>query len=144
MVSVYLSTLSIIMLVNAAFSLKCYQTNKETGETSIIDDNDFMFCTIFPSVLESNSFTKSVADGLKIDELDKPVEKFFEDNGNLYQLLSICLFEKYDWPKVWNPKFNKGKKAPDVEYNLRCICNTDLCNNPNSFSSHINLLTRNE
>jgi hypothetical protein len=41
----------------------------------------------------SAQFSKSFSAGLKIEELDKPVEDFFEDNDSVYQLLSICLFE---------------------------------------------------
>uniref|UniRef100_A0A914CIZ2 Uncharacterized protein n=1 Tax=Acrobeloides nanus TaxID=290746 RepID=A0A914CIZ2_9BILA len=140
MATLSLKLLFIFMIAKIAFSLKCYQSNRETGEINLIEDDALIYCTVFPSILESNRFTRSASDGLRAEELDKPFENFFEENDNIYQLRSVCLFEEYDWPKAWNPKFNRGKKVPEIEFSLRCICNTDLCNSPNSFSSHINSL----
>uniref|UniRef100_A0A914E2I4 Uncharacterized protein n=1 Tax=Acrobeloides nanus TaxID=290746 RepID=A0A914E2I4_9BILA len=89
-------------------------------------------------IMERTSLVRQ--DGLKAEELDKPFDKLFEDNDRIYSMLSTCMFERYDWPKVWSPKFSSGKQKPEVEYTLRCVCNTDLCNGPNSFSSHIHQL----
>jgi hypothetical protein len=86
--------------------------------------------------------TKSSSYGLVSAELDMPFEKFFEENDNIYNMLSVCLYEKYDWLKAWNPKFHSAdKKAPGVELTLRCVCNYDLCNGPSSFSAYTNELS---
>uniref|UniRef100_A0A914EGH1 Uncharacterized protein n=1 Tax=Acrobeloides nanus TaxID=290746 RepID=A0A914EGH1_9BILA len=109
-----------LSLLSGIYSLKCYQTNKETKETSIVEDEGFMFCSVFPFIRDSRHIISSFADGIKAEEMDKPFEKFFEDNDRIYSMLSTCLFEKYNWPKVWNPKFNSAKQVPEVEYTLRC------------------------
>ena len=75
-----------------------------------------------------------------MEELDKPFDKFFEENDRVYTMLSTCMFERYDWPKVWSPKLGSAQKTPEVEYTLRCVCNTDFCNSPTSFSDHVHQL----
>uniref|UniRef100_A0A914D4I5 Uncharacterized protein n=1 Tax=Acrobeloides nanus TaxID=290746 RepID=A0A914D4I5_9BILA len=129
-----------LSLASGIYSLKCYQTNKETKEMIIVEDDEYVLCSVFPFIRDSRHLVDSVADGLKAEEMDKPFDKFFEDNDHIYSMLSTCMFERYGWPKVWSPKFNSARQVPEVEYTLRCVCNTNLCNSPNSFSSHIHQL----
>uniref|UniRef100_A0A914E807 Uncharacterized protein n=1 Tax=Acrobeloides nanus TaxID=290746 RepID=A0A914E807_9BILA len=132
------SVLSIILASSSA--LKCFQTNKETKETVIVENENFKFCSIFPSLVGSKHLVTSFSDGLTSEELDKPFEKLYEENDNIYKMLSVCLYEKYDWPKAINPKLHSVLKSPTVELTLRCVCNYDLCNSPSTFSTYTNQL----
>uniref|UniRef100_A0A914EAB0 Uncharacterized protein n=1 Tax=Acrobeloides nanus TaxID=290746 RepID=A0A914EAB0_9BILA len=138
----YLKLALFSVVVTRSMALRCYQTNKETKETVVVENENYVYCSIFPSLVGNPHLTKSSSDGLISAELDMPFEKFFEENDNTYNMLSVCLYEKYDWPKTWNPKFHSAdKKAPEIELILRCVCNYDLCNGPSSFSDYINRLS---
>uniref|UniRef100_A0A914CGD4 Uncharacterized protein n=1 Tax=Acrobeloides nanus TaxID=290746 RepID=A0A914CGD4_9BILA len=138
----YLKLALLFLVVTGSMALRCYRTNKETKETVVVENENYVYCSVFPSLAGNPHLTKSSSDGLTSEELDKPFEKFFEENDNIYNMLSVCLYEKYDWPSAWNPKFHSAnKKAPEVEYTLRCVCNYDLCNGPSSFSTYINELS---
>uniref|UniRef100_A0A914DLU1 Uncharacterized protein n=1 Tax=Acrobeloides nanus TaxID=290746 RepID=A0A914DLU1_9BILA len=48
---------------------------------------------MFPSLAGAIHVKSSSASGLTVDELDKPFDKFFEDNDSIYNVLSVCLYE---------------------------------------------------
>uniref|UniRef100_A0A914E502 Uncharacterized protein n=1 Tax=Acrobeloides nanus TaxID=290746 RepID=A0A914E502_9BILA len=134
--SLYFLATVFFIFIGCTVSLRCYQTNEKTKETEIVENEQFEYCVIFPSLVGFTHFETSSADGLTIDELDLPFGKLFEENDNVYKMLSVCFYEKYNWPKAMSPKFHKSQKSPKVEYILRCVCNYDLCNSPSFFSSH--------
>uniref|UniRef100_A0A914CRS4 Uncharacterized protein n=1 Tax=Acrobeloides nanus TaxID=290746 RepID=A0A914CRS4_9BILA len=133
-----------LYLLGFACALKCYQTDSKTGENVIVDDSDFVYCISFPfvqkgqhKIVGKDKIFTATADGLTKDELDNDYELFFDDSMPEYSLLSICLFEKYDWPVLWkmSPKFS-GKKL-SIEYQFRCLCNTDLCNGASQIEKYL-------
>uniref|UniRef100_A0A914DEI5 Uncharacterized protein n=1 Tax=Acrobeloides nanus TaxID=290746 RepID=A0A914DEI5_9BILA len=133
-----------LSLPGCIYALKCYQTDSKTGENIVVDDPDFVYCISFPFVQKgqhkmsgNEKIHQVTADGLSKDELDNEYGLFFDDSMPEYSLLSMCLFEKYDWPLLWkmSPKFS-GKK-PSIEYQFRCLCNTDFCNGASNIDQYL-------
>ena len=65
----------------------------QTKETEIVENEDFEYCLIFPSLVGFTHFETSSAEGLTIGELDMPFGKFFDENDHVYKMLSVCLYE---------------------------------------------------
>uniref|UniRef100_A0A914CD41 Uncharacterized protein n=1 Tax=Acrobeloides nanus TaxID=290746 RepID=A0A914CD41_9BILA len=140
-----LKVLVLLVLVDMSRALTCYQTNEKTGELVEVENEDFVFCVLFPSrrSLKNGVFVQGIADGMTQDDLDAPFDQFFDNSQPFYQVLSVCLYEKYNWPLVWkaSPKF--AGKAPEIEYQFRCLCNTDLCNARTTFEPYLTNLRKN-
>uniref|UniRef100_A0A914CNX1 Uncharacterized protein n=1 Tax=Acrobeloides nanus TaxID=290746 RepID=A0A914CNX1_9BILA len=123
-------------------ALTCFENNEETGELEEVENDEFVYCRLFPASRhpETGEIKKAKADGLKHEEVDGPFEEFFELSASYYQILSICLYEKYDFPKMWKLMRNaspKSQKSPKIEYQFRCLCNTDRCNTPTNLEPYL-------
>uniref|UniRef100_A0A914DW89 Uncharacterized protein n=1 Tax=Acrobeloides nanus TaxID=290746 RepID=A0A914DW89_9BILA len=76
-------------------SLKCYQTDQESGNIQIVENEDFAYCVSFPSINIPNSdeLTSPHFDGVLTDDDDKSLAPMFQENTEIYQLLEICVYE---------------------------------------------------
>uniref|UniRef100_A0A914D379 Post-SET domain-containing protein n=1 Tax=Acrobeloides nanus TaxID=290746 RepID=A0A914D379_9BILA len=81
-------------------------------------------------------------DGLIEKELDDDFTRFFKIDQIGYSVLSLCLFEKYDWPSIWKYAPKHMDKIPSVEYQFRCLCNTDFCNGAMKFDEYLDNLKK--
>uniref|UniRef100_A0A914ENM4 Protein quiver n=1 Tax=Acrobeloides nanus TaxID=290746 RepID=A0A914ENM4_9BILA len=114
----------------SVLSLKCYQTDQESGSIHVVENEDFAYCASFPSIKipDSDELTSPHFIGVLEEDDDKSLAPLFNENSEIYQLLELCVYEKYDWPKLLHERSSRGLKFA-VEYHLRCLCSTDLCNN---------------
>uniref|UniRef100_A0A914DR87 Uncharacterized protein n=1 Tax=Acrobeloides nanus TaxID=290746 RepID=A0A914DR87_9BILA len=140
-----------LAIVGRLDALTCYRTNEDTHEIEEVEDDDFVFCQYFPAHMNAKTkqMEPAVADGVTIEELgdepnerlqeQKKFEKFLQYDEPGYRLLNLCLYERYDWAKVWKqkgyPQMFRG--TPSVEYQFRCICNFSRCNDPEKLKSYL-------
>uniref|UniRef100_A0A914DA31 Uncharacterized protein n=1 Tax=Acrobeloides nanus TaxID=290746 RepID=A0A914DA31_9BILA len=82
---------------------------------------------------------KKSASGVFKHEIETRFTKILKQKQPFYEVLNFCLLEKYDFGRLWRAlKLNAKKldiKSPKIEYQFRCVCNYDLCNSPDNFSS---------
>uniref|UniRef100_A0A914DEX4 Uncharacterized protein n=1 Tax=Acrobeloides nanus TaxID=290746 RepID=A0A914DEX4_9BILA len=126
-------------------ALVCYHTDEETGELRTIENEEYAYCVLFPSKKTSYGDSETVADGVLEAEVDAPFETIFDQNMPGYQVMSFCMYEKYDWPSMWEASSYSSKfqmKAPAADYLFRCVCNFNLCNSPQSFAPYFGSSTQ--
>jgi hypothetical protein len=114
------------------FALTCWDNSE--GELQLVSNDDWTFCTLIP-----DSNVNSVSGGGKVSGLSSenddvaPYMLAFGNSDDKYQVLSLCIYERYDF-NAFNPKF----KVPELLF--RCVCNYDKCNARTTFDNYLHNL----
>uniref|UniRef100_A0A914CF37 Uncharacterized protein n=1 Tax=Acrobeloides nanus TaxID=290746 RepID=A0A914CF37_9BILA len=126
-----------MVFIRESWSLTCFQNDEETGEIQTVTKDDYVYCSLFPAVRHpvTGKLVHAQVDGIIQEEVDGPFKKFFDAQEPYYQVLSICLYERYH--------FFPNEPSKPAEYQFRCICNTDRCNSPSTFEPYLGTLRRN-
>uniref|UniRef100_A0A914EBR8 Uncharacterized protein n=1 Tax=Acrobeloides nanus TaxID=290746 RepID=A0A914EBR8_9BILA len=128
--SIFFALCSSILLSAGVLSLKCLESDEHGNLTEVINPN-FQYC-----VLIKQHQTVLAAGGVELETAENAVTFAFSEQEPNYQLLSVCLFEKYDWPALFQTYMPLSSGyAPRVNLVFRCMCNKDLCNHPKNFGS---------
>uniref|UniRef100_A0A915Q302 Uncharacterized protein n=1 Tax=Setaria digitata TaxID=48799 RepID=A0A915Q302_9BILA len=118
-----------LMLTTNASALICYE-NDESGKIYEISNESWDYCVFIPGQKEGRVFGV----GPEVD-WTKAYDQAFSLSDKIYQVLSICLLEKYDFGQL-NPK-SVINPSGSVEFIFRCICSYDRCNSATTFSSYL-------
>ncbi|VBB31459.1 unnamed protein product [Acanthocheilonema viteae] len=121
---------TIITLLTANINaLVCYE-NDESGKVYEISNESWNYCVFIPGHERSRVF----GIGPEAD-WTKAYDEAFSASDEIYQVLSVCLLEKYDFGQL-NPK-NVVNPSESVEFIFRCICSYDRCNNATTFNNYL-------
>jgi hypothetical protein len=106
------------------------------GDMKEVTNDDFTYCVLMPERIEGNKYVESQAFGVDpASDSTSMYDKIFNTNSEMYQILSMCVYEKYDF-KGLSPRFHF--KQP--EYMFRCFCNFDRCNSVKNFTGYLDNL----
>ncbi|KAM3716694.1 Uncharacterized protein ACO02O_00835 [Dirofilaria immitis] len=120
---------AIVILTTNANALICYE-NDETGKVYEISNESWDYCVFIPDNDEGRVF------GIGPDvDWTKAYDHAFGKSDKIYQVLSVCLLEKYDFGQL-NPK-SVIDPSRSVEFVFRCICSYDRCNSATTFSNYL-------
>uniref|UniRef100_A0AAF5PSZ5 Uncharacterized protein n=1 Tax=Wuchereria bancrofti TaxID=6293 RepID=A0AAF5PSZ5_WUCBA len=120
---------TVVMLTAKTNALVCYE-NDEFGKVYEISNESWDYCVFIPGYEESRVF----GIGPEVD-WTKTYDEAFSKSDKIYQVLSICLLEKYDFGQL-NPK-SAIDPSESVEFIFRCICSYDRCNSATTFSNYL-------
>uniref|UniRef100_A0AC34FXP2 Uncharacterized protein n=1 Tax=Panagrolaimus sp. ES5 TaxID=591445 RepID=A0AC34FXP2_9BILA len=113
------------------FALTCYDNTD--GEMQLVSNDDWTFCTLIPDS-NVNSVEAGKVSGLSAENDDiAPYMLAFGNSDDKYQVLSLCIYERYDF-RQFNPKF----QVPELLF--RCVCNYDKCNARTTFDNYLHNL----
>uniref|UniRef100_A0A1I8AMK5 Homogentisate 1,2-dioxygenase n=1 Tax=Steinernema glaseri TaxID=37863 RepID=A0A1I8AMK5_9BILA len=93
-----------------------------------IGPGNYSFCTYHPGTVH----TPSLMEGHDEAEGFAFVVDFFEARNGIFHMDFVCFREKFNFPII--TKLNKAI----FEEMFRCVCATDLCNDPRNFAAHVN------
>ncbi|VDK27451.1 unnamed protein product [Gongylonema pulchrum] len=110
-------------------ALVCYE-NDENGKIYEVSNGSWNYCVFIPGSGDGRVFGV----GPEVD-WTTAYDNAFGMSDNIYQVLSVCLLEKYDFGRL-NPKYVKNPSA-SVEFIFRCICNYDRCNSATTFGNYL-------
>uniref|UniRef100_A0A914DYV7 Uncharacterized protein n=1 Tax=Acrobeloides nanus TaxID=290746 RepID=A0A914DYV7_9BILA len=128
-----LALFSIGLIFDLSSALICYKSDFETGETVMVSNSDFVYCVSFhynKDSRKSDKTHKPFLDGVTKEELEEDYGMLLNSDTSVYSVLSLCLFEKYDWAKL-----NLSKRS--IEFQFRCLCDQDLCNGGEKFEDYL-------
>uniref|UniRef100_A0A0R3S4Q2 Conserved secreted protein n=1 Tax=Elaeophora elaphi TaxID=1147741 RepID=A0A0R3S4Q2_9BILA len=131
MISVTLfARIAVIVTLTANINaLVCYE-NDESGKIYEISNESWDYCVFIPDSDEARVFgVGPEADWTKV------YDDAFGKSDKIYQVLSVCLLEKYDFGQLY-PKSILNLSG-SVEFIFRCICSYDRCNSATTFSSYL-------
>jgi len=127
--------LTVFMSIIPAKALTCYESD-DNGDMVETASEEFTYCVMMPERIDENKYLGGKAFGVgPTSDSTSSYDKVFHLNNKLYQVLSMCIYERYDFAKV-SPKFSFRQP----EFMLRCFCNYDLCNHEKNFFAYINNL----
>ncbi|VDO55941.1 unnamed protein product [Onchocerca flexuosa] len=119
----------IVILTTNANALICYE-NDDNGKVYEISNDAWDYCVFIPDHKEARVF------GIGPDiDWTKAYDHAFGVSDKIYQVLSLCLLEKYDFGQL-NPK-STIDPSQSVEFVFRCICSYDRCNSATTFSNYL-------
>ncbi|KAH7718559.1 hypothetical protein AAVH_13969 [Aphelenchoides avenae] len=128
---VFVSALAAICW-QAANALTCYETDSQ-GHVTVKTDATWKYCALSPTRIEEDGIVLGNAYGVSDDtDHTEPYDHAFALRTEAYQLLSVCVYERYDF-SGFSPKF----KNSQPEYLFRCVCNYDMCNTDTTFSRYL-------
>ncbi|VDN07686.1 unnamed protein product [Thelazia callipaeda] len=119
----------LLMLTNNTSALICYE-NDESGKLYEISNESWNYCVYIPDRDQGRVFGV----GPQVD-WTKAYDQAFNMSDKIYQILSVCLLEKYDFGQL-NPKY-VSDPSESVEFLFRCICRYDRCNGATSFGNYL-------
>ncbi|KAH7713612.1 hypothetical protein AAVH_19033 [Aphelenchoides avenae] len=122
-----------LLLLSGSHALTCFQTDAN-GEIHEASDDSWVLCGMTPTHVNGDELIEGRAFGVSpdADNVD-PYQQMFAQSDDMYQVLSICVYEKYNFDAI-SPK-NKGAMAPELLF--RCMCNFDRCNRETTFSAYL-------
>uniref|UniRef100_A0A7E4USS4 CX domain-containing protein n=1 Tax=Panagrellus redivivus TaxID=6233 RepID=A0A7E4USS4_PANRE len=121
----------LVSLCQSGSALTCYDNT--SGEMELVTNDAWEVCTLVPDVpINQNMGSKVYGLGQQNDNLD-PYLSAFKNNDEKYQVLSMCIYERYDF-RSFSPKFTQ----PEVLF--RCVCNYDRCNSALNFEYYLSNL----
>ncbi|KAK0394517.1 hypothetical protein QR680_000784 [Steinernema hermaphroditum] len=106
-------------------AIKCY-TGTETFMH--IAPGNYSFCTYHPGT----AHTSSLMDGHEEAQGFEFLANLFDAKNEMFQMDYICFHEKFTYPV--DPTINEAI----FEEMFRCVCGSDLCNDPKMFATYIN------
>uniref|UniRef100_A0A914BYP9 Uncharacterized protein n=1 Tax=Acrobeloides nanus TaxID=290746 RepID=A0A914BYP9_9BILA len=128
--SIFFALCSSILLTVQVYSLECYESD-DSGNLTQVSNPNFQYCVL----LRQNKLIVA-AGGVEKETAENAVTFAFAEQEPNYQLLSVCLFEKYDWPTLFQTYMPLSTGyAPRADLVFRCMCNKDLCNHPKNFEN---------
>uniref|UniRef100_A0A914D4V0 Uncharacterized protein n=1 Tax=Acrobeloides nanus TaxID=290746 RepID=A0A914D4V0_9BILA len=134
----------LFLVAELSHALTCYEDDPERGVIKVSDDN-FEYCLLFPRLPFDHKGAKrqSGVSGMEYGSDDTPFSSILGVTRPNYKVLSLCIYEMYDWPRALHssPKFGV---APKPDFMLRCVCNFDLCNVPTTFEPYLEGLKKHE
>uniref|UniRef100_A0A0N5CI49 Uncharacterized protein n=1 Tax=Strongyloides papillosus TaxID=174720 RepID=A0A0N5CI49_STREA len=130
--------ISLISYLQTSHALTCYES-KDDGSIIPVRNDTWKYCAIVPALNTAYGTSDGRRFGLgPQNDWTEAYDSTFAYNDNMYKVLTVCIFEKYDFSNI-NPKMNYGQS---VEYIFRCVCNYDRCNSASTFHGYINSMKR--
>ncbi|CAG9540669.1 unnamed protein product [Cercopithifilaria johnstoni] len=128
-VNLFARVAAIVILTAQVNALICYE-NDESGNLYEISNESWDYCVFIPGQKESRVFGVG-----KEADWTEAYDEAFNKSDKIYQVLSLCLLEKYDFGQL-NPK-SVINTSESVEFIFRCICNYNRCNSATTFSNYL-------
>ncbi|KAH7716120.1 hypothetical protein AAVH_16487 [Aphelenchoides avenae] len=117
----------------SAFALTCYETDSN-GAIHERSNDEWVFCAMVPTHMADGKLVEGRAFGMPAEaDVTESYQHLFAHSDEVYQVLSICVYEKYSFDAI-SPKF---KNKMPAEYLFRCVCNYDRCNQETTFSAYL-------
>uniref|UniRef100_A0A914WDS4 Uncharacterized protein n=1 Tax=Plectus sambesii TaxID=2011161 RepID=A0A914WDS4_9BILA len=129
----YLRVAAVLLVVFAAVghSIICYESDN-TGLVHEVNNASWSYCALIPP-MTSRPVTGRVFGVGPNNDWTEAYDHTFGLKDRYYNILSICILEKYDF-RTLSPQFTNHSP----EFLFRCVCNYDRCNHANTFSAYIN------
>ncbi|CAI5452689.1 unnamed protein product [Caenorhabditis angaria] len=113
--------LLLLGFVSSTVALTCYENHPVTDEIIEVTSDDYTYCSLVP---KNDGPGRVFGVGPEIDSV-QAYDATFKSSVKNYSVLTVCLYEKYDY------HFMRSIKTS--EYMFRCVCNFNLCNTPTNF-----------
>ncbi|CAJ0588038.1 unnamed protein product [Cylicocyclus nassatus] len=117
--------------IRSSTSLTCYENDSE-GNMREVTNDQWSYCAFIPET--ENSQGKLFGIGPNEESL-AGYDQTFQQSDNLYKVLSVCIYEKYELGKL-SPRFGRS------EFLFRCVCNYDRCNSHQTFKGYLKSVQR--
>ncbi|KAI1698907.1 hypothetical protein DdX_17628 [Ditylenchus destructor] len=129
----FVAIIFLLPLFSASEATSCYETHIVSGRTVI--KGNYTYCSLIPSAYHEGQLMSGSQFGLGPEnDLVHAYKSIFDTGDDGYQILSICIYERYDFQR------SGPIKPVPVEFSFRCVCNFDLCNTFQTFSAYLGSL----
>ena len=123
--SIIVSFIIMAISYQRSLALTCYDNTE--GELQEISNDEWTFCAFIPE--NSKGTGKVFGLGPANDDLS-PYMLAFGDSEPGYKVLTMCIYEQFDFSIITNKPLPKDQV-------FRCVCNYDKCNQLNTFENYL-------
>ncbi|KHJ96778.1 hypothetical protein OESDEN_03254 [Oesophagostomum dentatum] len=117
--------------IRTSVALTCYEHDSE-GNMQEVKNDQWTYCVLIPETEKSEAKLFGIGPG---EETLTGYDHTFQQSDNLYKVLTVCIYEKYELGKI-SPRFGRS------EFLFRCVCNYDRCNSHQTFQGYLRSVQR--